>query len=570
MQNREIAAIFSELADLLEIKGENPFKVRAYRNAARMLESLGKSVEEMVAEGKDLTILPGIGKELSEKIQEIVQTGKLEKLEKLKKEIPQTLRALLSIEGLGPKRVKVLYDTLHISDPDALKEAALHHEISKIPGFGLKTEEKILKGIRLLKQEGVRFLYAEAEPVVEELIAYLQNAPGILTIEAAGSFRRRKETVGDIDMLCTAEEPPKVIDYFTKFPKVLETVSAGTTRSTVVLNNSLQIDLRVVEKESYGAALHYFTGSKSHVIAIRQIAIDLGLKINEYGVYREEKKIAGLTEKDVYKSVGLPVIPPELRENRGEIEAAKRGKLPNLITQEDILGDLHMHTTYSDGMASIEEMVAKAKSKSYRYIAITDHSATLAVVKGLDAKKLRQQLDEIDAFNEKEKNFTILKGMEVDILEDGTLGMDEALLKELDIVLGAIHSKFSLSQKEQTKRLIRAIENPLVNIIAHPTGRLIGKRTALSLNMKEVYRAVVDNGCFMEINSQPERLDLNDSMLKEAKNYGVRFSIATDAHAPIQLDFMKYGIYQARRGWVEKQEVLNTSSLTQLLKHLKR
>jgi len=384
MQNREIASIFKELADLLEIKGENHFKVRAYRNAAQVINSLGVPIEKMIKEGKDLTLLPGIGKEIAKKIQEIVQTGKLQKLENLKKEIPESLRKLLSIEGLGAKRIKVLYDKLHIKDYSDLKDAALHHDISKIPGFGLKTEEKILKGIRLLKQEGIRFLYAEAEPYVQEIINYLHKAPGILNVQVAGSFRRKKETVGDIDMLCIAKVPAEVIAYFIKFSKVLEVISAGDTRSTIVLNNSLQIDLRVVKEESYGSALHYFTGSKSHVIAIRQIANDLGLKINEYGVYQKDKKIASLTEKDVYKSVGInSVPPPELRENRGEIEAAKEGKLPNLITQKDICGDLHMHTIYSDGIDSIEVM-AKAKEKGYKYIAITDHSATLAIVKGLD------------------------------------------------------------------------------------------------------------------------------------------------------------------------------------------
>ncbi len=569
MQNREIAAIFNELADLLEIKGENPFKVRAYRNAARTLESIGKPVEEMVAEGKDLSILPGIGKDLAEKIKEILRTGKLQKLDNLKKEIPEALRALLSIEGLGPKRVKVLYETLHISDPDALKEAALHHEISKLPGFGPKTEEKILKGIRLLKQEGVRFLFAEAEPIVEELIAYLQKAPGILTIEAAGSFRRKKETVGDVDMLCTAKEPPKVIDYFTKFSQVLEVISAGTTRSTVVLKNSLQIDLRVVEKESYGAALHYFTGSKTHVIAIRQIAIDLGLKINEYGVYQKEQKVAGLTEKDVYESVHLPVIPPELRENRGEIEAAAKNRLPNLITLEDIRGDLHMHTTYSDGMDTLETMVKTAIAKNYTYIAVTDHSATLAVVKGLDAQKALKQFEEIEKLRERYAPFHIFKGMEVDILEDGSPGMEDDILKQLDIALGAIHSKFKLTRKAQTKRLIKAIQNPYIKGIAHPTGRLIGKRAPLELDFKEICKAIKEEGKFLEINAQPERLDLNDVLIKEAREKGVKFSIATDAHASGQLSYMRYGINQARRGWLEKEDVVNTKSLETLVKFLK-
>jgi DNA polymerase (family 10) len=570
MQNREIAAIFYELADLLEIQGKNPFKIRAYRNAARMLESMGRSVERMVAKGEDLTKLPGIGEKLAQKITEIIQTGKLQKLEKVRKEVPDSLRALLSIEGLGPKRVKLLYEQLHITDPETLKQAAMEHKISQLAGFGPKTEEKILKGIRLLKQEGIRHLFAEAEPLAEDLVAYLKKAPGILSVEVAGSYRRKKETVGDLDILCTAKAPQKVIDYFTKYEKIAEVISAGITRSTIVLRNALQIDLRVVEEESYGAALHYFTGSKTHVIAIRQLAIEKGLKINEYGVFHKEKSIAAKSEEAVYATLSLPYIEPELRENRGEIEAAQKGTLPLLIEPKDIRGDLHMHSTYSDGMDTIEAMAHEAIQKGYEYIAITDHTATLAIVRGLDAKKARQQFEEIDRLNAGFKNFRILKGMEVDILEDGTLAMEEEILQELDIVVAAIHSKFKLSPKVQTKRLLKAIENPLVNIIAHPTGRMIGKREAISLDMAQIFKAAAQNNVFLEINAQPERLDLKDILVMEAKRYGVRFSIATDAHACGQLAYMRYGINQARRGWLEKKEVLNTLTLHEVYKELKK
>ena len=564
MQNREIASIFHELADLLEIQEENPFKIRAYRNAARMLEGLGDSLEEMVKKGEDLTKLPGIGEKLSQKITEIVQTGKLQKLERLRKQVPHSLRALLSIEGLGPKRVKILYEKLHISDPDALKEAAKAHKISKLSGFGAKTEEKILKGLRLLKQEGVRHLFAEAEPIVKDLKAFLQKAPGVLRVEAAGSFRRRKETVGDLDILCTAKDPQKVIDYFTTYEKVAEIISAGSTRSTIVLKNALQIDLRVVEEESYGAALHYFTGSKTHVIAVRQIAIDKGLKINEYGVFKGENAIASKTEEAVYASVGLPFIEPELRENRGELEAAQEGKLPRLVTQSDLKGDLHMHTTYSDGMHTIQDMAQKAQNLGYDYIAVTDHSATLSIVQGMDPEKARKQFEEIDALNATFQNFRILKGMEVDILEDGSLGMEDEILRELNIALGAIHFKFKLSKKEQTKRLLKAIQNPYIHGIAHPTGRLIGKREALYLDLPTIFHAIKEEGKFLEINAQPERLDLNDILIKEAKEAGIKFSIATDAHASVQLEYMHYGINQARRGWLEKKDVINTLSLSEL------
>ena len=564
MHNREIAAIFYELADLLEIEGENHFKVRAYRNAARMIEGMGESLEEKVKRGEDLTQLPGIGEKLAQKITEIVRTGKLTKLERVRQRVPESLRALLSIEGLGPKRVKLLYEKLHITDPEALKAAAAEHRIQTLPGFGPKTEAKILKGLRLLKQEGIRYLFAEAEPIAEALRSFLRQAPGILQIEIAGSFRRRKETVGDLDILCTAENPQKVIDYFTTYEKIAEVISAGETRSTIVLKNGLQIDLRVVEEESYGAALHYFTGSKTHVIAVRQRAIERGLKINEYGVFEGSRRIASQSETRVYASVDLPLFAPELRENRGELEAADGGTLPNLIELEDIRGDLHMHTTYSDGMETIETMASKAKALGYRYIAITDHSATMAVVQGVDPQKARKQFEELDALNDRMQHLHIFKGMEVDILEDGSLAMQEEILEQLDIALGAIHSKFHLTQKEQTRRLLKAIRNPHIKGIAHPTGRLIGKRSALDLNMGEIFKAVTDEGKFLEINSQPERLDLNDLLIKEAKEAGVRFSIATDAHASGQLDYMRYGLYQARRGWLEKGDVINTMDLEAL------
>jgi DNA polymerase (family 10) len=570
MQNREIAKIFSELADLLEIKGENHFKVRAYRNAVRMIEGLGEPLEEMVKRGEDLTKLPGIGTELSKKIREIVTTGKLSKLEKVRKELPDSLRALLSIEGLGPKRVKALYEQLHITDPNTLKQAAAEHKISALSGFGEKTEEKILKGLRLLKQEGVRHLFAEAEPIAKDLKRFLEKAPTLQSVEIAGSFRRRKETVGDLDILCTAKNPAKVIDYFTTYEKIAQVISAGDTRSTVVLKNALQIDLRVVESKSYGAALHYFTGSKSHVIAIREIAIERGLKINEYGVFKGKTAIASKSEEEVYASVGLQYIEPELRENRGEIEAAQKGTLPRLIEQKDIHGDLHMHTTYSDGMESIEAMAQKAQSIGYEYIAITDHSATLAVVQGMDVAKAKAQLTQIDALNAKFYPFRILKGIEVDILEDGSLGMDDAILKELDIVNAAIHSKFKLSQKEQTKRLLKAIEHPFVTGIAHPTGRLIGKREAMQLDMDTIFKACKRANVYLEINSQPERLDLNDILIKKAKEAGVKFSIATDAHAAVQLEYMRYGIHQARRGWLAKEDVINTLPLHKLLQAVRK
>ena len=568
--NADIASIFNKVADLLEIKGENPFKVRAYRNAARTIENIGKSLSDLVEEGYDLTKLPGIGHDLSEYIKEIVKTGKFSKLEKLQKEIPSHLVDMLSIEGLGPKRIKVLYETLHVESMEDLRRAAESGEILKLPGFGPTLVEKILKGIRLAKKAGHRFRIDVAKNYAEDLVSYIKQIDGIIHIDVAGSYRRRKETVGDLDILVTAKDWEKVTDHFVKYSGIKEVVSKGPTRSTVILKSDLQVDLRSVPNESYGAALHYFTGSKAHNIAIRTIGVKLGLKINEYGIFKGEKRVGGEKEEDVFNSVGLPFIEPELRENRGEIEAAKSGKLPNLVKLEDIVGDLHMHTKYTDGKNSIEEMAEAAIKKGYKYIAITDHSKRVTVAKGLDEKRLLKQIEEIDKLNEKYKNFTILKGIEVDILEDGTLDLSNDVLKELDVVVGAVHSKFKLSREKQTKRVLKAMDNPYFNILAHPTGRLIGSREGYDIDIEKIIEHAKENGCFLEINAQPERLDLNDINAKLAKEAGVKMAISTDAHNIFTLDYMEYGVNQARRGWCEKKDILNTYPLKELKKLFKR
>ncbi len=567
--NAEIAKIFNEYADLLEIKGENPFKVRAYRNAARVVENIAKPLEELVNEGYDLTKLPGIGADLSLYIKEIVKTGKFSKLEEIKEEIPPTLVDLLSIEGLGPKRIKTLYEKLHVQSMEDLRRAAQSGEIEKLPGFGPTLVERILKGVRLAKKEGRRFRWSEAKEYVEDLLRYLKQLD-LIHIEVAGSYRRRKETVGDLDILATAKDFSKVIKHFVKYPKIKEVVSAGSTRSTVILNNDLQVDLRSVEDESYGSALQYFTGSKAHNIEVRRIAVDLGLKLNEYGVFKGEKRVAGKTEEEVYKAVGLCYIEPELRENRGEIEACLAGKLPKLVRLEDIKGDLHMHTNYTDGKNSIEEMALAAKELGYEYIAITDHSKHLSVAKGLDEKRIRKQLEEIDALNEKIDGITILKGMEVDILEDGSLDMSDEVLKELDVVLVAVHYKFNLSEQKQTARILKAFDHPYVHIFAHPTGRMIGQREPYALDIVKIFEKAKERNIFLEINAQPERLDLNDIHAKMAKEMGLKMAINTDSHSQFSLFYMEYGINQARRGWCEKEDIINTRSLKELKKLLKR
>ncbi|KYJ87297.1 DNA polymerase/3'-5' exonuclease PolX [Sulfurovum riftiae] len=570
ISNAEIASIFTQMADLLEIRGEDPFKTRAYRNAARTIENLGTDLAKMVEAGEDISKLPTIGERIANKIREIVQTGRLAKLEYLKHAFPPHLLDLLKVEGIGPKRAKILYQELHIGSLDALKKAAEAHKISQLKGFSEKLEKKILKGTLLAKKEGKRFLYAIAEPYADALEKYLKSFGEAEQVTVAGSFRRRKETVGDLDILATSKEPSALIDYFVKYPDIRKIISQGDTRSTVILRNEMQVDLRCVHEESYGAALHYFTGSKSHNIAIRIMARDMGMKVNEYGVFKGEKKIAGATEAEVYESVGLRYIEPELRESRGEHTAAKEDRLPKLIEIGDLKGDLHMHTTYSDGHNTILEMTEAAKEMGYSYITITDHSKHMAIVHGLDEKRLRRQIEEIDKINERLKGITILKSIEVDILEDGSLALPDSVLKELDLVVAAVHDKFNLSQKVQTQRILKALENPYVKILAHPTGRLIGEREPYRVSMKKLFEGVKNNGCFLEINAQPKRLDLKDIYIQRAKEAGVRFVISTDAHNKASLAYMKYGIYQARRGWLEKKDVLNTLSLSSFKKALKR
>ena len=562
--NAEIAEIFNKMADMLEIKGENPFKVRAYRNAARTVQNMGKSLEVLVKEGKDLTKLPGIGKDLAEAITEIVTTGKFSKLEALKAQMPEGLDKLLAIEGLGPKRIRQLYDAFHITTFDDLVRVAQSGEIYKLKGFGPKLVEKILKGITLQKKAGHRFRFDLAKPYAEALRSYLNDFKGVEKVEIAGSYRRRKETVGDLDILVVAKNWQEVTDWFVTFEKVKEVVSKGPTRSTVILENDLQVDLRSVAAESYGSALHYFTGSKAHNIKIRKMAVDRGWKINEYGIFEDQKRLGGESEEELYKLMGLCYIAPELREDRGEIEACMQQRLPDLITPQDIRGDLHMHTKATDGKATLRDMVEAARDLGYEYIAITDHSKHLSVAHGLDEKRLKEEMAAIDRLNEEMEGITILKGIECDILEDGSMDLSDDILKELDVVLAAVHYKFNLSKTEQTRRVVKALQNPHVDILAHPTGRVIGHRNPYELDMDEIFRVCKAEGKILELNAQPERLDLNDVYLKTAKEEGIKISIATDAHDPMSLRFMEYGLNQARRGWLEAGDVINTLPLPDL------
>ncbi len=570
IHNADIAAIFEEIADLLEIQGANPFRIRAYRNAARTLGELSQDVRMLVEKGDDLKRLPGIGDDLSARIREIVVTGSCSLLERLRKELPPAVAELLKIPGLGPKRVKALYHDLEVQTVEQLYRAARDGRIRALPGFGEKTELNILQAVEAHVSQARRFKLAVAAQYAEALRTYLAAVPGVKQVTIAGSFRRMRETVGDLDILATATPDSLVMQRFTAYDEVAEVLSAGAKRASAMLKCGLQVDLRVVAEESYGAALQYFTGSKAHNIAIRRIAQKHGLKVNEYGVYRGEARIAGENEESVYRAVGLPYIPPELREDRGEIEAAHAGRLPQLVELADLRGDLHVHTRATDGRNTLREMALAAQAQGLAYLAITEHSRRLTVAHGLDPLRLARQCDEIDALNEQLTGITLLKGIEVDILEDGSLDLPDKVLARLDLVVGAVHSKFGLSRARQTERILRAMEHPCFTLLAHPTGRLIEKREPYDVDMLRIIRQAKKRGCFLELNAHPERLDLLDTYCQMAKEEGVLISINSDAHSSFDFANLRFGVGQARRGWLEARDVLNTRPLAELRTLIKR
>ncbi|HEY5995016.1 MAG TPA: DNA polymerase/3'-5' exonuclease PolX [Gallionellaceae bacterium] len=568
--NADIAVIFGEIANLLEIQGANPFRIRAYRNAARTIGELGQEASQLIAQGGGLPHLPGIGEDLAAKITEIVSTGHCSLLDRLQHELPPAVTELLKIPGLGPKRVKALYHDLEVQTVEQLYRAARDGRIRALPGFGEKTELNILQAAQAHAGQAQRFRLAVAAQYAEALRAYLAAVPGVTQVTVAGSFRRMRETVGDLDILVETKAPASVMQRFTAYDEVAKVLAAGSTRASVVLKSRLQVDLRIIARESYGAALQYFTGSKAHNIAIRRIARKLRLKINEYGVYRGNKRIAGETEESVYRAVGLGYIPPELRENRGEIERARTGKLPRLVEAGDLHGDLHVHTKATDGRNTLREMALVGRTQGFEYLAITEHSQRLTFAHGLDAGRLARQCDEIERLNQELKGITLLKGIEVDILEDGSLDLPDDVLGRLDLVVGAVHSKFELSRAKQTERILRAMEHPHFTILAHPTGRLIEQRDPYDVDMARIIRAASGRGCFLELNAQPDRLDLLDTHCLMAKEQGVLISIASDAHSTLDLLNLRYGIGQARRGWLEKKDVLNTRPLAELRKLIRR
>ena len=576
VHNNDIADIFNEFADLLEIKGANTFRIRAYRNAARTITGQSRNISDMVQEGEDLTQLPGIGKDLAVKIKEIAETGDLSKLNDLKKELPDDLSKLMNIQGLGPKKIKVLFQVLGITSVKGLKKAAQDHKLREIEGFGNKTEQNILGEIERIEEEKrknggkERIKLVRAEQIAENYKEYLKKHKEAKKIRIAGSYRRRRETVGDLDILAVCMKETGLMDHFVAYEDVAEIISKGKTKSSVLLRTGLQVDLRVIQPESYGAALLYFTGSKDHNIAVRKIGVGKNYKINEYGVFKGDKRIAGKTEREVYKAVGLPFIEPELREDRGEIEAGQKGNLPRPLELDDIRGDLHMHTRYSDGRSTIREMAEAARNKGYEYIAVSDHSKHLTVANGLDEKRLAEQMEEIDKLNQELKGIRILKSIEMDILEDGSLDLPDEILKDLDMVLCSVHYKFNLSLEKQTNRILKAMDNPYVDIICHPSGRLINERPPYEINMEKIIKSAKERNCFMELNAHPDRLDLNDIYCKMAKEEGVKVAVSTDAHTQSDLDFMRFGVGQARRGWLEPADVLNTRSWEDLVKELGR
>ena len=567
MKNLLVAKILNEIADILEMQ-DVEFKPRAYRKAARTVESLSKSIEEVYEENK-LKELSGVGESIAEKIAEIIETGTSQYLEKLKKQMPADIEALTSIEGMGPKSVKKLYEKLKIKTLDDLARAAEQHEIRKIKGFGPTTEKNILEHLELARRGKERILLGFAMPIANEIKERLKKEKAVSQIEVTGSLRRMKETIGDIDILVSSTEPKKVADFFVSMKNVREVLGKGVTKCSVILKNNIRVDLRIIKEKSFGAALMYFTGSKDHNFKLRKIAMSKSYKLNEYGLFKKDNQIAGKTEKEAYRKLGMDWIAPELRENRGEIEAAQKHKLPKLIAYDAINGDLQVHTKWSDGGNTIEEMAEAAKALGYSYICISDHYSKMKIAGGLNERQIRKEIKEIERINAKIEDIEILKGAEIDIKADGALQAKKSVLKELDIVVASVHSNFNQTKKEMTKRLIAAIESGNVNILGHPTGRKINTKNPSPIDMEKLFEASKRTETFLEINAFPERLDLDDFHARAAKEAGCKLAINTDAHNREHLKYMRLGIATARRGWLNENDVINTLPLKGLMKLLK-
>ena len=569
MKNQLVADILYKIADLLDVKGEIFFKTRAYRMAAQVIETLDEDIE-IVTKEKRLQSIPGVGEALAKKITEIVETGKLDYFEKLKKEVPEGLLTLLEIPSLGPKKVAAIYQNLGISTVEELRQACIDGKLRELDGFGELTERNILRGIQLREKTSGRVLLNVAYNDGSKYLTYLKQCKKIQQLSIAGSLRRMKETIGDIDILASSDSPDDVMEYFVKFENVDRVLLQGKTKTSVLLADNLQVDLRVVENKSFGAALQYFTGSKEHNVTMRHIAIRKGYKLNEYGLFKKqtEKYVVGETEEEIYKTLGLSYIEPELRENRGEVEIAKKGKLPKLVGYDDINGDFHVHSIWSDGSDSIENIAQAAKSRGYKFVCITDHSQSLKVANGLSEERVKKKLKEIKKINEKMKDFTIFSGTECEIKNDGSLDYPDRILKQFDVVYIGIHTGFKRDRKEITNRIIKGMQNKYAHILAHPTGRLIGMREPLDIDIEQIIDIAKETNTFLEINAFPDRLDFNDIHSKLAKEKGAKFVIGTDSHSITTLPFMRFGVATARRGWLKKKDILNTHKLDEIQKTL--
>jgi DNA polymerase (family 10) len=570
MTNADVARVFSRIATMLEIDGANPFRIRAYREGARIVAEQSESVVSLAGEEGRLEELPGIGKDLAQKIREIVATGTTPLYEELLKKIPLGVVELTDLQGLGPKRVRTLFEVLGVRNRDDLARAARAEKLRELPGFGKTIEQNVLKALDVAARDRGRMLLAGAWDVAHALADHVRKVRGVRTVEIAGSFRRRKETIGDLDLLVAGGDPAEVMEAFIGHPEAVDTLGEGATKSSIRLRNDLQVDLRHVPGESFGAAMLYFTGSKEHNIELRRIAIDKGYSLNEYGLTKGERIVAGRSEEDVYRALGMDWIPPELREARGEIALAREGRLPRLIELDDVVADLHMHTDRTDGRESLETMVRACAERGYKYCAITDHSAALAMIGGFDGPRVRKSVKEVEAVRRKVAGIEVLHGLEVDILADGALDLDDESLALLDWVIVSLHTKIDMPAAAMTQRVLKALSHPAVHAMGHPTARQIGSRSPAAFDMEQVLDAAAKAGVAMEINAQPNRLDLSDVQARAAREKGVRITIGTDAHSVRQLDYMRYGVFVARRAGLEKGDVLNTKSLEAFRKAARR
>jgi DNA polymerase IV (family X) len=571
VKNREIAGILYQMAELLELHAENRFKIIAYSRAARAIESLTEDIEQVCRDGR-LEGIPGVGKAIAEKIKEYLRTGRIQSHQDLLADTPQGLAELLQISGLGPKTVFMLHEKLDITNLDELEKAAREHRIRRLPRMGVVREKNILKSIERYRKRSNRILYSTAESIVDEILTYLGGIEGLEHATAAGSYRRRKETVGDIDILATAARPEEIVAAFVKMPLVEEVLAKGPTKASVIMNDTIQVDLRIVEHRSYGTVLQYFTGSKEHNVSMRQLALDRGYSLSEYSLTRlaNGQDLFFDQEEEVYQALGLQYIPPELREDRGEIEAALGGRLPRLVEAKDIRGDLHVHSIWSDGRASIIELAQAARSMGYEYIALSDHSPSVGIAGGIGREKMEEKIEAVAEANDSLEGITVLMGAEVDIKADGSLDYPDDLLERMDVVVASVHMAQQQKERTITGRLISAIENQNVDIIGHPTGRIINQREPSDMDFHAVLEAAARAGTALEINAHPSRLDLNDVNARAAKEMGVQMSINSDAHDAGQLLNMKYGINVARRAWLEKKDLINAMDLKDLIQFLKK